>query len=170
MTQVKRFPWKEPHKQRSGFGRRGEGCLCSKDGKAELYMTVSTGPIMPAHVDPSSTVVSVQNPLPETTPLSKALCGQAPMAHACKPSYSGTREQKDQGSNARQIVCKTLSQKIPITKRAGRVAQGEGPEFKPQCRKKKKSLSDASALKIDRLGDIFSLCSGHIIPAHQLSL
>jgi hypothetical protein len=28
--------------------------------------------------------------------------------------------------------------KIPITKRAGRVAQGEGPEFKPQYQKKKK--------------------------------
>jgi hypothetical protein len=28
--------------------------------------------------------------------------------------------------------------KIPVTKRAGRVAQGEGPEFKPQYHKKKK--------------------------------
>jgi hypothetical protein len=27
--------------------------------------------------------------------------------------------------------------KIPITKRVGRVAQGEGPEFKPQYRKTK---------------------------------
>jgi hypothetical protein len=40
---------------------------------------------------------------------------------------------------ARQIVHKTLSQKKPITKRAGGVAQGVGPEFKPQyCKKKKK--------------------------------
>jgi hypothetical protein len=31
-----------------------------------------------------------------------------------------------------QIVCETLSQKKPITKKAGGVAQGEGPEFKPQ--------------------------------------
>jgi hypothetical protein len=42
---------------------------------------------------------------------------------------------------ARQIVHKTLSQKKPITKRAGGVAQGVGPEFKPQyppCPTKKK--------------------------------
>jgi hypothetical protein len=31
--------------------------------------------------------------------------------------------------------------KIPITKRAGRVAQGEGPEFKPSTAKKKKKKS-----------------------------
>jgi hypothetical protein len=32
---------------------------------------------------------------------------------------------------------KTLSQKIPSQKRAGRVAQGTDTEFKPQCHKKK---------------------------------
>jgi hypothetical protein len=38
-----------------------------------------------------------------------------------------------------QIVHMTLLQKIPSQKRAGGVAQGEGPEFKPQhCKKKKK--------------------------------
>jgi hypothetical protein len=43
-------------------------------------------------------------------------------------------------SHPGQIVCETLSRKKPITKkRAGRVAQGEGPEFKPQYCKKKKS-------------------------------
>jgi hypothetical protein len=31
-----------------------------------------------------------------------------------------------------QIVPKTISQKNPLQKRAGGVAQGEGPEFKPQ--------------------------------------
>jgi hypothetical protein len=31
-----------------------------------------------------------------------------------------------------------LISKIPITKRAGEVAQGEGPEFKTQYHKKKK--------------------------------
>jgi hypothetical protein len=43
-------------------------------------------------------------------------------------------------SQPRQIVCETLSQKKnPLDKRAGRVAQGIGPEFKPQyCKKKKK--------------------------------
>jgi hypothetical protein len=37
-----------------------------------------------------------------------------------------------------QIVHKILSQKNPIQKRAGRVAQDVGPEFKPQYGKKKK--------------------------------
>jgi hypothetical protein len=37
-----------------------------------------------------------------------------------------------------QIVCETLSQKNPSQKRVGGVAQGEGPEFKPQYHKKKK--------------------------------
>jgi hypothetical protein len=37
-----------------------------------------------------------------------------------------------------QIVCKTLSQRNPTPKRAGGVAQGVGPEFKPQFFKKKK--------------------------------
>jgi ABC-type transporter MlaC component len=49
-------------------------------------------------------------------------------------------------SQPRQTVCKTLSrkkqnktkQKKPSQKRAGRVAQGIGPEFKLQYRQKKK--------------------------------
>jgi hypothetical protein len=40
-------------------------------------------------------------------------------------------------SQSRQIVCETLSRKKTITKkRAGGVAQDEGPEFKPQMQKK----------------------------------
>jgi hypothetical protein len=31
----------------------------------------------------------------------------------------------------KKIVCKTLSRKKPLQKRAGGVAQGVGPEFKP---------------------------------------
>jgi hypothetical protein len=37
-----------------------------------------------------------------------------------------------------QIVCEILSRKNPSQKRAGGVAQGVGPKFKPQNRKKKK--------------------------------
>jgi hypothetical protein len=44
--------------------------------------------------------------------------------HACNPSYSGGRDLEDLW----QIVPETLSGKNPITKRAGRVAQVEGPE------------------------------------------
>jgi hypothetical protein len=41
-------------------------------------------------------------------------------------------------SQPRQIVCETLSWKHPSRKRTGGVAQGVGPEFKPQYHKKKK--------------------------------
>jgi hypothetical protein len=55
------------------------------------------------------------------------------LAYTCNPSYSGGRDQEDCGSEpARQIVCKTLSQKNLQQNRAGGVAQGVGPEFKPQ--------------------------------------
>jgi hypothetical protein len=40
-------------------------------------------------------------------------------------------------SQPQQIVLETLSQKTPSLKRAGGVAQGVGPEFKPQYRKNK---------------------------------
>jgi hypothetical protein len=61
------------------------------------------------------------------------------VAHACNPSYSGGRDQEDPGSKpAWAIVGKTLSRKIPSQKMAGGVAQGVGPEFKPQNHKKGK--------------------------------
>jgi hypothetical protein len=41
-------------------------------------------------------------------------------------------------SQPRQIVHETQSRKHPSQKRAGGMAQGVGPEFKPQYRKKKK--------------------------------
>jgi hypothetical protein len=68
--------------------------------------------------------------------------GQAPVAHACNPTYSGGRDQKTEvQSQPRQIVHKTLCRKKKSPKRAGGVAQGVGPEFKPQyCQKKKKIL------------------------------
>jgi hypothetical protein len=58
-----------------------------------------------------------------------------PVAHACNPSYSGGRRislKPAQQSSSRDPILKTT-----ITKRAGRLAQGEGPEFKPQYHKKK---------------------------------
>jgi hypothetical protein len=67
--------------------------------------------------------------------------GWAPVAHTCNPSYSGGRDQEDHSSKP---AWKNTSQdpilKIPITKRAGGVAQGEGHEFKPHYSKKKKKL------------------------------
>jgi hypothetical protein len=65
----------------------------------------------------------------------------APVSHACDPIYSGGRNQEDCGS--KPVSANSLGDtnlKNPITKKeAGGVAQGVGPEFKPQHRKKKKS-------------------------------
>jgi hypothetical protein len=61
------------------------------------------------------------------------------VAHTCNPHYSGGRDQEEHiGTQPREIVHKTLSQKNPSQKRAGGMAQGVGPEFKPQYHKKKK--------------------------------
>jgi hypothetical protein len=64
------------------------------------------------------------------------------VAHACNPSYSGGRDQEDHGlkparakSSVRPYLKKTLHRKG-----AGGMAQGVGPEFKPQYHKKKKKL------------------------------
>jgi hypothetical protein len=59
-----------------------------------------------------------------------------PVAHACNPSYSGGRDQEAHGSKSAQA--NSLQNAKLFTKRAGGVAQGEGPEFKPQYSKKKK--------------------------------
>jgi hypothetical protein len=62
------------------------------------------------------------------------------VAHPCNPSYSGDREIRRIAVQNQpwQIVLKTLSQKTLHKNRAGGVAQGEGPEFKPQYWGKKK--------------------------------
>jgi hypothetical protein len=60
------------------------------------------------------------------------------MAYACNPSYSGGRDQKDQGLKPAQTNSSwdPISKK-PNTKKTGRVAQGVDPEFKPQYHKNK---------------------------------
>jgi hypothetical protein len=52
-----------------------------------------------------------------------------PVAHTCNPSFSEDRDQP------RQIVCKTQFRKYTSLKRDGGVAQGVGPEYKPQYQK-----------------------------------
>jgi hypothetical protein len=64
--------------------------------------------------------------------LKESWFSQAPVAHACNPSYSGGTNQEDLGlkptwANILQDPEKTLDKK-----RAGGVAQGVGPEFKLQ--------------------------------------
>jgi hypothetical protein len=61
------------------------------------------------------------------------------VAHACIPSYSGGRDQEDHSLKPAQAnSLRDSISKIPNTKRAGGVAQGIGPEFKPWYGKKKK--------------------------------
>jgi hypothetical protein len=66
---------------------------------------------------------------------------QVQMARAYNPSYSGGRDQENQGSkSARANSFQSRDfEKNPSQKRAGGVAQGIGPEFKPQYHKKKKN-------------------------------
>jgi hypothetical protein len=56
------------------------------------------------------------------------------VAHAYNPSYSGSRDPEDHDLKpALANSSPDLISKKPITKRrAGRVAQSVGPEFKPQ--------------------------------------
>jgi hypothetical protein len=62
------------------------------------------------------------------------------VVHACNPSYSGSRDQEDCGSKAAQANSSVRPnlKKNPSQKKAGRVAQDVGLEFKPQCHQKKK--------------------------------
>jgi hypothetical protein len=66
--------------------------------------------------------------------------GQAPVAYTCNPSYSEGKDQEDHSLKlARANRSRDPISKIPNTKRAGGVAQDEGPEFKPKhCKNKKK--------------------------------
>jgi hypothetical protein len=58
--------------------------------------------------------------------------------HAYNPSYSGGWDQEDHSSRPAQIVHETLPQKKNHKKRAGGMAPGKGPEFKPQYHKTNK--------------------------------
>jgi hypothetical protein len=63
------------------------------------------------------------------------------VAHACNPSYSGGRDQEDYSLKpAWANSLRDPISKISTTKRTGRVAQGEDPEFKPQYSLKKKKV------------------------------
>jgi hypothetical protein len=67
------------------------------------------------------------------------------VAHAYNPSYSGGRDQQDHGLKPTQA--NTLrpylkkKKKINNNKRAGGVAQGVGPDFKPSTTKKQKKVN-----------------------------
>jgi hypothetical protein len=55
------------------------------------------------------------------------------VAHGCNPSYSGGRDQEDHGSKtawANSSWDPILKKKLQ--NRSGEVAQGVGPDFKPQ--------------------------------------
>jgi hypothetical protein len=68
------------------------------------------------------------------------------------PSYSGGKHQEDLNlKSAGQIALRDPILKKPITKkRAGGVAQGEGPELKPQYRVRNVDFSGKSVLEVNR--------------------
>jgi hypothetical protein len=61
------------------------------------------------------------------------------LAHACNPSYSGGRDQEDHGW--KPVLGKQFERPYleKNNHKKGLVAQGVGPEFKPQYHKKTKS-------------------------------
>jgi hypothetical protein len=62
------------------------------------------------------------------------------VAPAFNPSYSGGRDQENHGPKPAQANrLRDPISKIPITKRAGGVVQGEDPDFKSHhCKRKEK--------------------------------
>jgi hypothetical protein len=84
----------------------------------------------------------------------------APVFHTYNPAYSEGRDQEDRGSKpewansaARPYFEKTLHKE-----RAGGVAQGVGPEFKPQYCQKKNSI---------RLLPLCGLISGSLLQSSK---
>jgi hypothetical protein len=74
---------------------------------------------------------------------------QAPVVHICNPSYSGSKDWEDQGLKPAQASSSwDPISKNPTQKRTGKVAQGVGPEFKPQYWKKQKIRDDGAILAL----------------------
>jgi hypothetical protein len=92
-----------------------------------------------------------------------------PVAHAYNPSYSGRQRSGRSWFEARprQIVHETLSQKNPSQERAGRVAQGVGPESKPQYCKKQNKTKQKTHQESRNLSSMTSL---RVICPHDLIL
>jgi hypothetical protein len=59
------------------------------------------------------------------------------VAHAYNPSYLGGRDQEDHGLKP---AWANSSERSYLKNRAGGVAQGEGPEFKPSSAQQKKHM------------------------------
>jgi hypothetical protein len=66
--------------------------------------------------------------------------------HACNPSYSGGRDQEDHGLKPRQIIHDSYLEITLHKKWTGGMAQGEGPEFKPQYHIKKQNKTTEQQL------------------------
>jgi hypothetical protein len=78
-----------------------------------------------------------------TVLIQKENMSQALVTHAYNPSNPGGRDQEDHDSKSAQANSpQDPILKNPSQERAGRVAQGVGPEFKPQFHKKKKKKEE----------------------------
>jgi hypothetical protein len=92
------------------------------------------------------------------------------VAHTCNPSYSGGRDQDCDSKPAQANSSQDPILKNDSQKRAGGVAQGEGPEFKPQYWEKKKmepiAATSEGKLLAEKLvhGDLsFFLLLSHLV-------
>jgi hypothetical protein len=84
---------------------------------------------------------------------------QAPVAHACNPSYSGGRDQEDPGLKPAGANSSARPYQTLHKNRAGGVAKGEGPEFKPQSVLEKKKSAILSHLQGSKPFLVFSLAT-----------
>jgi hypothetical protein len=71
------------------------------------------------------------------------------VAHTCNPSYSGGRDKEEHSSKSApgKQLTRPYLEDIHHKKRAGGVAQGVDPEFKPQYQHKKTKQKSMSKLK-----------------------
>jgi hypothetical protein len=80
------------------------------------------------------------------------------MAHAYNPRYSGSRDQEDWDlKSAEANSSQDPISKNPSQKRSGGMAQGVGPEFKPQYRKKKRKRDPVPFRSPGSFGDQLSI-------------
>jgi hypothetical protein len=91
---------------------------------------------------------------------------QAPVAHACNPSYLGGRDQEDQDSNSAQAnSLRDPNLKYPIQNRAGGVAQvvTKDSKFGNKIVKKKATSHIKTNSKMAELNSFLSVNSLNLI-------
>jgi hypothetical protein len=136
--------WVEAQVPLNKTGQR-PGCICPHKCTSLFSRSIQGGQHLPfTNVSRPSTEAKARVQIMRaTTFLSLAATCQVPVV---MPVTLSTQEAEIRRVTVRsqpgQIVLETLCRKNPSQKRTGRVAQGVGPEFKPQyCKKKKRAAT-----------------------------